>query len=98
MRFLLSFLFVLFFGSAFSQLTSANIKDLHFMSGRWALQHEWGDMEEVWSQPAGNSMMCSFRCVKDGKVVFYEFIVIEQTDSVPVMRVRCPSGNEIHFR
>lgn len=36
----------------------------------------------------GDNMICSYRCVKDGKIVFYEFIVVEQTDSVPVMRLR----------
>lgn len=36
----------------------------------------------------GNSMMGSFRCVKDGKPLFYEFMLIEQTDSVPVMYLR----------
>jgi hypothetical protein len=65
-----------------------NIKDLVFMSGKWTTKGEWGDMEENWSQPMGNCMMCSYRCVKDGKVVFYEFIVIEQQASGPVMKLR----------
>jgi hypothetical protein len=65
------------------------ITDLSFMSGKWVTKGEWGDMEEHWSVPMGNSMMCSFRCVKDGKVLFYEFIVIEQQDGVgPVMKLR----------
>jgi hypothetical protein len=33
-------------------------------------------------------MMCSYRCVKDGKIVFYEFIVIEQLATGPVMKLR----------
>jgi hypothetical protein len=65
-----------------------NIKDLGFMSGKWSTKGEWGDMEENWSQPMGNCMMCSYRCVKDGKVVFYEFIVIEQQAAGPVMKLR----------
>ena len=32
--------------------------------------------------------MGSYRCVKDGNVVFYEFMVIEKTDSVPVLHLR----------
>jgi hypothetical protein len=36
----------------------------------------------------GNNMICSYRCVKAGKVLFYEFVVIEQSDSVPVMILR----------
>lgn len=88
MRLLIVTVFLFFSGIASAQLKSANIADLQFISGRWGMQHTWGYMEETWSAPMGNSMMCSYRCVKDGKVVFYEFIVIEQTDSVPVMRLR----------
>jgi hypothetical protein len=74
---------------SFSQTTfKAHIKDLHFMAGKWSMQHQWGDMEENWSAPMGDNMVCSYRCVKDGKIVFYEFIVIEQSDSVPVMKLR----------
>jgi hypothetical protein len=58
------------------------------MSGKWLAKSEWGDMEENWSEPMGNSMMCSYRCVKNGQVVFYEFIVIEQTAKGPVMKLR----------
>ena len=60
------------------------------MTGNWKTTSDWGDMDEVWSSPRGNCMMCTFRCVKDGKIVFYEFIVIEQNpnDSVPVLKLR----------
>jgi hypothetical protein len=86
-------LFFLLFSIAISatavgQLKKAAIKDLSFIAGQWTLQHEWGDMEEVWSAPMGNNMMGSYRCVKDSKIVFYEFMVIEQTDSVPVLYLR----------
>lgn len=65
-----------------------DIKDLEFMSGQWVTTGQWGDMEETWSKPMGNSMMCSYRCVKNGKVIFYEFIVIEQQPTGPVMKLR----------
>lgn len=74
--------------SAYGQANKATINDLKFMAGTWVMQHEWGDMEEYWGEPMGNNMVCSFRCVKDGQVLFYEFIVIEQSDSVPVMMLR----------
>jgi hypothetical protein len=72
----------------FSQAPKKHIEDLMFMSGKWTTTSEWGDMEEYWSKPFGNSMMCAYRCVKDGKVVFYEFIVIEQEPGGPVMKLR----------
>ncbi len=65
------------------------LKPLNFISGNWVGSMEWGDMEEYWSEPMGDNLVCAFRCVKDGKVVFYEFIVIEQSASgVPVMKLR----------
>jgi hypothetical protein len=84
-------LYILFSSTTFSQEKQKfRINDLEFMTGNWKTTSDWGDMDEVWSRPVGNSMMCTFRCVKDGKVVFYEFIVIEQNvnDSVPVLKLR----------
>jgi hypothetical protein len=75
-------------GSASAQLKKASVNDLAFMAGTWTLKHEWGDMEEFWAPPMGDNMVSTFRCVKDGKVVFYEFMVIEQTDSIPVLKLR----------
>jgi len=36
----------------------------------------------------GDNMVSSYRCVKDDKVIFYEFVVIEQTNGSPVMKMR----------
>ncbi|TFF36660.1 DUF6265 family protein [Mucilaginibacter psychrotolerans] len=72
----------------FAQTKKASVKDLAFMAGKWTLKHEWGDMEEFWGAPMGDNMVSTFRCVKDGKVVFYEFMVIEASESMPVMKLR----------
>jgi len=66
------------------------LADLSFMAGSWKTSSDWGEMDEVWSAPLGNCMMCSYRCVKNGKAVFYEFVLIEQNESdpVPVMKLR----------
>lgn len=82
------FAFMILSMSALAQAPVKDIKDLAFMSGNWQTTGVWGNMEENWSKPMGNSMMCAYRCVKDGKVVFYEFIVIEQQVSGPVMKLR----------
>jgi hypothetical protein len=74
--------------TAFAQVTKATVKDLAFMAGTWAQKHPWGDMEEFWGPPMGDNMICSFRCIKDGSPVFYEFIVIEPVNSTPVMKIR----------
>lgn len=79
---------VLFSTLSYAQEFKANLNDLSFMSGTWTVKHEWGDMEEFWGPPMGNCMISSYRCVKDGKVLFYEFVVIEQGDQVPVLKLR----------
>ncbi|HEX8037850.1 MAG TPA: DUF6265 family protein, partial [Chryseosolibacter sp.] len=53
------------------QIPDKKISNLAFISGKWLAETDWGQMEENWSEPLGNCMMCSYRCVKDGKVVFY---------------------------
>jgi len=85
---ILSLFFIWTVWAADAQAPPKDIKDLAFISGTWKTTSEWGDMEEYWSKPAGNCMMCVYRCVKDGKVVFYEMIIIEQTPSGPVMKLR----------
>ena len=82
-------LFLLCFSCAsYAQQFKASVSDLAFIAGTWQVKHEWGDMEEYWGAPIGNSMVSSFRCVKDGKPVFYEFVIIEQEGDVPVMKLR----------
>jgi hypothetical protein len=78
----------LIFAEASAQNSEYKIDALKFMSGKWVTSSEWGDMEENWSMPMGDNMMCSYRCVKNGKIVFYEFIVIEQQAKGPVMKLR----------
>src|SRR5690349_4546332 len=88
MKTLVTFTLLLLAEATFSQAPIRSISDLSFMAGKWVTKGQWGDMEENWSAPMGNSMMCSYRCVKDGKSVFYEFIVIEQQATGPVMKLR----------
>ncbi|MBL7858535.1 MAG: hypothetical protein JNM57_12670 [Cyclobacteriaceae bacterium] len=74
--------------ASFAQVKT-ELKQLDFIAGKWVGTMDWGDMEEYWSAPMGDNMVCAFRCVKDGKVMFYEFIVIEQSETgVPVMKLR----------
>ena len=84
----LLFLLLIISGLSYGQKLTASVNDLGFMSGTWVVSHEWGDMEEFWGPPMGNCMVSSYRCVKDGKVVFYEFVVIEQSGDIPVMKLR----------
>ncbi len=74
--------------AGFTQIKVAKVDQLAFMAGTWTQHHKWGDMEEFWSKPMGDNMVSSFRNLEDGKVTFYEFVVIEQTGNIPVMKMR----------
>lgn len=64
------------------------LSDLDFIIGAHYGVMDGGIMEEHWSPPVGNSMLGTFKMHKDGKDVFYEFLVIEETESGIVMRLR----------
>lgn len=82
------FLFLVISSSAVAQV-KADLAQLSFMAGKWEGKMEWGKLEEYWSEPDGNNMFCAFRCVQNGKALFYEFILIEQTSTgVPTMLLR----------
>lgn len=80
--------FILISANSFAQVIKAKVNQLAFMAGTWTQKQEWGDMEEFWGKPMGDSMISSFRVVKDGKAVFYEFVVIEEQNGMPVFKMR----------
>jgi len=88
MRYIIALILLMPNSFIYAQI-KADMKDLEFMSGKWEGNMEWGALEEYWSEPMGDNMFCAFRCVKEGKAIFYEFIIIERTEAgVPVMKLR----------
>jgi hypothetical protein len=61
---------------------------LSFLSGRWVGDSVEGSQEEYWSQPMGGSMIGTFREMKDGNAVFYEFWAIEVEDGALVFKMK----------
>ena len=68
--------------------SKVTLGDLSFISGLWQAEWAGGLGEEHWSTSAGDSMVGTFRFVKDGKARFYEFMLIEQTPDGPVLRLK----------
>ena len=73
---------------AFSQKTDAALQPLAFLSGRWTSDSAEGQEEEYWSQATGRSMVGTFRVLKDGDAVFYEFWVIEVEDGKAIFKMK----------
>ena len=64
------------------------LTDLAWIAGDWVGDQGGAWIQEMWSQPEGDTMMGMFRLVQDGQLVFTEFMSIEQADGDPVLRIK----------
>ena len=86
----LSLLSILSIGplESFAQKADPILQPLAFLSGRWTSDSGEGSEEEYWSQAIGRSMVGTFRVVKDGDAVFYEFWVIEVEGGKAIFKMK----------
>src|SRR5215475_9048109 len=65
------------------------VKDLAFLTGQWRSE-VWGGLgEETWTAPMAGNMFCVWRFVKNGKLVFTEFVSLEdEVERGAVMRIK----------
>lgn len=66
----------------------ARVTDFSWLAGTWAGEGLGGQVDEVWSAPAGGAMVGHFRLVKDGKPVFYEMLTLLEVDGSLEMRLK----------
>ena len=66
----------------------ASLKDVSWIAGHWKGKAFGGITEEVWTPPLGDSMMGSFKLVKDGKVDFYELCTIREMDGTIILQLK----------
>jgi hypothetical protein len=67
---------------------AATIQDAAWLTGRWVGTGLGGELEEVWSAPAGGQMVVHFRLLREGKPVFYEFILLDVAEGGIRMRLK----------
>jgi hypothetical protein len=69
-------------------LKGATPADLAWLTGNW--QGRVGDdwVEENWGSLRGNSLVATFRWVKNGQVLFYEIEVLEQDGDLVFLRIK----------
>lgn len=66
-----------------AQDVSPEMWKLGFITGCWKGGDKVQILEELWTRPAGQSMLGVGRTVKDGKTEFYEFLQIrERSDGI----------------
>lgn len=94
----LAFLFCIVALNLFSQNTlkyedsketfKASIDNVSWIAGYWVGEAFDGDIEEVWTNPLGNSMMGSFKLVVNNEVQFYELCTISEENETLVFRLK----------
>ncbi len=102
MRYFLSLALLVISLTAFSQKTialgdktspQATLSDVAWITGSWEGEAFGGQVQEVWAPPLGDSMMCAFTLVVDGKVEFYELCQIREESGSLVLRLKHFNGD-----
>ncbi|WP_262501535.1 DUF6265 family protein [Roseivirga misakiensis] len=63
------------------------------MQGSWHGEAFGGQIQEVWTPPLGDSMMCAFKLVVNNKVQFYELCQIREENGTLVLRLKHFNGD-----
>ena len=90
MRYIIIFLFsfICCCHSQDEQTLEPKLENIKWLSGNWKGEAMGGMAEENWSEPHGDSMMASFKLVRDGKVVFYEIEIIREIENSLVLQLK----------
>jgi len=66
----------------------ATLQDMAWFAGKWTGSGLGGTCEETWSAPEAGAMMGMFRFVKDGRVVFYEFLTLVEHEGSLLLKLK----------
>jgi Domain of unknown function (DUF6265) len=66
----------------------ATLADIAWLEGRWVGEGLGGISEEQWSPARGGVMMGMYRLLKDGKPVFYEFLMLAEENGTLAMKLK----------
>jgi hypothetical protein len=66
----------------------ATLADTAWLEGRWVGEGLGGVSEEIWSPARGGTMMGMYRLLKDGKPVFYEFLMLVEENGTLAMKLK----------
>jgi hypothetical protein len=69
-------------------LPASSLDQLKWMSGAWIEDSEQRRCEEIWSTADAHTLMGMFRWIADDDVSFYEFMVINMTDTGAELHVK----------
>jgi Domain of unknown function (DUF6265) len=66
----------------------ATIADMAWLAGGWSGTGLGGVSEEIWSRPAGGTMMGTYRLIKADKPVFYEMLLLVESEGTLTLRLK----------
>ncbi len=66
----------------------AKLENIAWISGTWHGEAFGGQVEEIWSEPSGGSMMATFKLVVDGAVGFYEIEIIRELNNTLILQLK----------
>ena len=70
------------------QKLEPTLENIKWIAGDWSGKAFGGIVEENWSIPNGDSMMASFRVIRDGKVMFYEIEIIREIENSLILQLK----------
>jgi hypothetical protein len=65
-----------------------NLDDLDWMIGSWKGEELGGIVEETWFNPSGQTMMGTFKLVKEGATSFYELFSIITMNGQSILKLK----------
>jgi len=71
-----------------SPLPADSLEQLRWMNGAWIEDSDQRRCEEIWSTVDAHTLMGMFRWIADDDVSFYEFMVINMTDTGAELHVK----------
>ena len=71
---------------------AADINDLDWLAGCWHHDNHDAGSVEIWTRPAGGTMLGMSRTVRDGKTVAWEYLRIETDQQGNLSYIASPSG------
>lgn len=67
---------------------TAAAADMAWLAGSWTGTGLGGVSEEIWSRPSGGVMMGAYRLIKEGKPVFYEMLLLMESEGTLLLRLK----------
>lgn len=77
-----------------SGVAEVSVDQLQWLAGCWSYVGREAGSGEVWSSPAGGTMLGTARVVREGETVSHEFLMIRESKDGGLEYVAHPSGQE----